>query len=562
MKKRIFKRMIVMCALVLVFSMAAVAMFTYHYFEQRSLSMLKSDAVYIARAVEAEGAAYFDGFSAENRITWIAEDGSVLYESDGEAASMENHADRPEVQQARREGEGSAIRQSSTLSSKTLYYALLLKDGSVLRVSCRQASIYRLFFDMYELLFIIAVCVLLFGVVFSYKTAERIVEPINAIDLEHPEQSEAYDELSPLLYRMITQKHNIAAQMLQLRTRQEEMDAILANMREGFLLLDKDRKMLAVNRSAAELFGGKVNQLLGKDLVHLSREEALLSAAEAALCSEAASRQFTRNGRSYEVMAAPVFLSGTQGGATVFVLDVTEKAQAEQLRRQFSANVSHELKTPLTSIAGYAEIIENGMVRPEDIPGFAGRIHEEAKRLVQLVEDLLKLSRLDEGNISLVWEKVDLYALAGQVEDRLGEAAAKKEVTLRREGEAAEIWGVRAVLEEMMYNLCENAVKYNVPGGSVCITVRPEGQRVEVSVRDTGIGIPKEAQEKVFERFYRVDPSHSRQTGGTGLGLSIVKHGASFHHASLELQSEAGKGTEIRLRFPVGEEPKQKNCLS
>lgn len=546
-------------ALILVVSMTVVTAFTYDYFEKHSMEMLAGEAEYIAQAVQQKGIDYFTGFDPQERVTWIDAAGNVLYDSDTDAAAMENHGDRPEVQQALETGKGQAERDSSTFGSKTLYYALRLEDGSIVRVSCQQRTVYRLFLDMFRIIFCIAAVVLILGAVLSYQTARRIVEPINEIDLENPEQSEAYDELSPLLYRMITQKHKIAAQMHELRANRDELEAITQNMSEGFVLLNHEKKVVALNQSAAELFGQQnAQEMVGHHVIELNRSPELLYAVEQALKGENAEEMLQIGGRSYTLMANPVYADGVHSGVTVFILDVTEKAQAEQLRRQFSANVSHELKTPLTSIAGYAEIMQSGMVKAEDVPVFAGRIRQEATRMIRLVEDIIKLSQLDEQDVRLEREQVPMLALAKQVMERLEPTAAEKQVHLQVKGQEGEINGVRAVLEEMLYNLCDNAIKYNREGGSVCLTVTPAPGVVEVAVEDTGIGIAREEQEKVFERFYRVDKSHSRQTGGTGLGLSIVKHGALYHHAKIEMQSVPGEGTCIRLILPV-EDPSQKN---
>ena len=550
MRKRIFKTMMLISALILVISMAAVMAFTYDYFEKRSLEMLAGEAEYIAQAVRQEGIDYFSDFDPQERVTWIDAAGNVLFDSDTDAAAMENHSDRPEVQQALETGRGQAERDSSTFGSKTLYYALRLEDGSVLRVSCQQRTVYRLFLDMLKIIFCIAAVVLILGAVLSYQTARRIVEPINEIDLENPEQSEAYDELSPLLYRMITQKHKIAAQMRELRANRDELEAITENMSEGFLLLNREKKVVALNHSAAELFEQQSDQAVGHHVIGLNRSPELLQAVEQALNGENAEQTLQIGGKSYALMANPVYTDGVRSGVTVFILDVTEKVQAEQLRRQFSANVSHELKTPLTSIAGYDEIMQSGMVKAEDIPAFAGRIKQEATRMIRLVEDIIRLSQLDERNVQLEREQVPMLALARQVMERLEPAAAGKQVHLQVEGQEGEVNGVRAILDEMLYNLCDNAIKYNRTGGSVCLTVTPTPETVEIAVQDTGIGIAREEQEKVFERFYRVDKSHSRQTGGTGLGLSIVKHGALFHNAKIEMQSVPGEGTCVKVILP------------
>ena len=499
---------------------------------------------------------------SELRITWIASDGTVLFDSTADAAALENHGDREEVREALLSQAGTSERYSATLSETTFYYAQRLSDGTVLRVARTQKSALALAGEMLPLLLIVLAAAAALSAVLSAWAARRIVRPINAIDPARPDDGPPYDELAPLMRRLIHQQQEIAAQMEAVRHGEETMRTIVDCMSEGFLALDADGRVVSLNESAARLLRADRAAAPGQRLIVLHRGEALLHAAAEALAGRPARAEFEQDGRVIALFASPVRRAlppdGGNGGApltgaVLFLLDQTERARAEQLRREFSANVSHELKTPLTSISGYAELIAGGLAAPEDVPGFARRIQDEAARLLALIHDVMDLSRLDEGGDVGQWEDVELRALSGEVAARFDAAAAARGVRIAVAGCDAHVNGVRHVLDEIVYNLVDNAVRYNVPGGSVTVDVQdtPAGARLTVS--DTGVGIPPEHQQKVFERFYRVDKSHARPdggAGGTGLGLSIVKHGAALHGADLRLESEPGRGTAVQLLFP------------
>ena len=483
-------------------------------------------------------------------MTWVAADGTVLYDNEADASTMENHADREEIREALTSETGTAQRFSSTLSEQTLYVTQRLSDGTVIRLASAQKTVGLLLISMIQPILIILVLSLLLSAVLASRLSKGLIKPILSLDLEHPEDCETYDELTPLLSRLKRQNDTIQQQMNLLKQRQTEFAALTDNMSEGFLLLDRQGHVLSHNSGALRLLGveepeGEVNVLV------LNREEPFRQAVDEALSGKRSQQMLHLNGRYCKLLANPVLADGKPAGAVLVLLDVTEQEQRDELRREFTANVSHELKTPLTSISGIAEIMQSGMVKPEDIQSFAGDIYQEAQRLIALVEDIIRLSRLDEGAESLERESVNLLSVAQDVARRLDSAAQKAGVTLKVMGLSVEVRGIPSVLDEMVYNLCDNAIKYNHPGGTVNVTVAPaDDGSAEVTVEDTGIGIPLEDQSRVFERFYRVDKSHSKEIGGTGLGLSIVKHGASLHGAQIHMDSQVGRGTSVQLLFP------------
>ena len=548
MTKRIFRATLAVALTVLLASLILIVGVLHGYFQDRVLNELASRTSYIALGIEHEGMAYLeDGFPNDCRVTWLAKDGTVLWDNREDPARMENHADRLEVHEALLLGRGHAARYSDTLSQKTLYYALRLSDGSVLRVSDTQYSVWMLVLQALQpvaLVMVLAFCLALW---LAGRLARQLVEPINAVDLNDPGDEIDYEELAPLVGKLRSQKRQISRQMEDLRRGREEFAAITENMSEGLLIIDRETRVLSHNAAALRLLDAQT-PVEEDSVLALNREPGFRRCVEEALAGRRREELLERDGECRRVFASPVEQDGVQNGAVLIVLDVTEKEQREALRREFTANVSHELKTPLTSILGTAEILENGLVKPEDIPHFAGNIHREAQRLIGLVNDIIKLSRLDEGSPAAQWEAVDLYRLSRSILDQLAVAAEKKQVTMTLEGGSALARGVPQIVEEIIYNLCDNAVAYNHAGGTVTVTVSdtPEGGRV--TVRDTGIGIPREAQGRVFERFYRVDKSHS--SGGTGLGLSIVKHGAAYLGAQVTLESEPGKGSTFILTFP------------
>lgn len=515
-------------------------------YEQEIYRQMKQEAAYVSRGLEETGVDYFTSLKASQRLTWVDAGGTVLYDSAADPAAMENHLDREEIAQALRSGEGRSEHLSSTVLEKTLYYALRLDDGTVLRVACTRSTVGAMVLGVVQpLLWVVVLALVLSGVLAS-RLARQITKPINSLDLENPRLDETYEELFPLVSRLREQNRTITRQMDDLSRRQREFTALAENMSEGVLLLDSKGTLLSGNQSAYALLGqGERPAVLRPD--NCRRE--IWEAAEKALAGRHAETLMTADTRILEILASPVAANGQVTGAVILMVDVTEREERESLRREFSANVSHELKTPLTSISGFAELMKEGLVEPDKMKEFAGDIYKECSQLIALVDDILKLSRLDEGSQELATEAVDLYALSGDILENLRPMAAKRNITLRLEGDHQIIQGVWRILNEMVYNLCDNAIKYNKDGGRVTVRVSGTGESAVLSVADTGIGISKGQQERVFERFYRVDKSHSRRVGGTGLGLSIVKHGAQYHNARLVLDSEPGTGTTITLTF-------------
>ena len=549
MAKKIFRSTMAVGLWVLLLSAALFLGMLYQYFTDRFTQELESETWLVARGVESMGLDYLDGLRTDNRITWVAQDGTVLYDNEADAASMENHADREEIQEALFGIQGTARRESATLSQLTIYVAHRLDDGSVIRLAGSQSTVVHLLMAMAPPIVLILIVTLIFAAALSSRLTKRLVRPILELDLERPEDSEVYDELSPLLTRIRRQNDTIRAQMDQLRQQKQEFTALTENMSEGFLLLDAKGRVLSYNTGALRLLGAAAPAEEASVLT-LDRSDVFQQLVEQVLDGRRSQVRMERAGRILQLLGDPVLRDGETAGAVLVLLDVTEREQAEQMRREFTANVSHELKTPLTSISGMAEIMKDGLVKQEDVRGFAADIYQESQRLIRLVEDILHLSRLDEGGGGLERQEIDLLDLARTVEDRLQSTAKQHQVELELTGDHAAVQGLPSVVEEMVYNLCDNAIKYNRPGGKASVQVEDGADAVTVTVSDTGIGIPPEDRERVFERFYRVDKSHSKAIGGTGLGLSIVKHGAALHNAQLELDSAPGKGTTVRLRFP------------
>ena len=554
MTRKIFQSIIAVVISVLLLSLALITGVLYNHFETTMLDQLRTTAQFAEQGVEQEGMAYFDSLHAQNcRVTWIAADGTVKYDNRSNPKTMENHADRQEVREAMENDSGTSVRRSSTLSEHTMYYAKRLSDGTVLRLSMSQRSVLFLMGGMLSpLVFIFLAACLLAGVL-SYRVSKKIVKPLSEIDLKHPEQVETYDELSPFLQRIAAQNREIDARMAEIRKQQQEFSMITENMSEGLFVVDRNYQILSYNKSAMQIFGMDPRQE-HENLLAVNRSEGFRNAVDSALKGRHTQENLELNGRVYQIIANAVCqpdFAEDMVGAVILVLDVTEKEAQEQYRREFTANVSHELKTPLTSISGIAEIIRNGIVKPEDIPHFAGKIYDESQRLITLIGDIIKLSRLDENQVPMERETVDMLEMARDVVQQLSSVARKSGVTLVANGTHGQVQGVRQVLGEMVYNLCENAVKYNRAGGRVWVDVQQVADHVVLRVKDTGIGIPAAEQGRIFERFYRVDKSHSKAVGGTGLGLSIVKHGAALHHATLSVSSEPEQGTEITLTFPA-----------
>ena len=550
MTKKIFKSNIVVAAAVLIFGIACVMAILYQHFGKEINGELKKEASYLSYGVEQDGIDYLKQINEkDDRITYIAEDGTVLYDNMADAEAMENHSERKEVQEALKTGSGYAERTSETLSQKTIYYALRLPDHSVLRVSSTQFSVFVLLMELIPPIIGILIVMLIIAVIVSAHMANKIVEPINNLDLEHPEDNQVYDEVGPLLSKIYKQNRQIKNQLEAARRNQEEFGIITENMQEGLLVIDSYTMILSGNSSVWNMFQLKEAKI-GDSVYSLNRNEDFRMLIEQVLKGQHGSVLLHLGNEAIQMIANPVTREHKVVGAVLLLMNETEKVEREQLRREFSANVSHELKTPLTSISGFAEIIQDGLVRAEDIKKFAGRIYDEAQRLITLVEDTIKVSQLDEGENPYEWEQLDAYAVVKDVCGRLKDIAAKKNVHLYIDGDKTMLCTVRPILDEIIYNLCDNGIKYNRDDGTVSIHLREMGENVEIRVKDNGIGIPGEDQNRVFERFYRVDKSHSKAIGGTGLGLSIVKHGVTFLGGTLKMVSEIGKGTEITMTFP------------
>ena len=550
MTKKIFKSIMFVCALVLAVGLAAVMGILYSNFDGQMRKELSKEAAYLAYGVEQQGVDYLKNIKDKSaRITYIDQDGTVLFDNEADVSEMKNHSDRTEFQKAEKYGAGESSRYSDTLSEKTIYYALRLKDGMVLRVSGTQDSVLALVENLiFPLCGLLCLMLILSGIMAS-AISKRIVKPINELDLESPEENRIYEELSPLLSKIHRQNREIQNQLELAKQQQEEFSLITENMQEGLIVIDKYTMILSANSSAWNLFHmDRVRQ--GESVYCLDREEEFRHAIEQVLSGEHTELVLKLNGSDIQLIANPVIRDKKTEGAVVLLVNVTEKLERESLRREFSANVSHELKTPLTSISGFAEIMQGGLVKNEDIPKFAGRIYKESQRLLQLVEDVIQISQLDEEKTSYVWEPVDVYQVCKNAFESLKEKAKRFNVHLYICGERMKMEAVRTLLEEAIYNVCDNAIKYNRNDGSVSVFLTQTAQEIQIVVKDTGVGIPKEDQGRVFERFYRVDKSHSKEIGGTGLGLSIVKHAVGALKGSVILRSEEGNGTEITLRFP------------
>lgn len=550
MTKKIFKSIMFVCALVLAVGLAAVMGILYSNFDGQMRKELSKEAAYLAYGVEQQGLNYLKNIKDKSaRITYIDQDGTVLFDNEADVSEMKNHSDRTEFQKAEKYGAGESSRYSDTLSEKTIYYALRLKDGTVLRVSGTQDSVLALVENLiFPLCGLLCLMLILSGIMAS-AISKRIVKPINELDLESPKENQIYEELSPLLSKIHRQNREIQNQLELAKQQQEEFSLITENMQEGLIVIDKYTMILSANSSAWNLFHmDRVCQ--GESVYCLDREEEFRHAIEQVLSGEHTELVLKLNGSDIQLIANPVIRDKKTEGAVVLLVNVTEKLERESLRREFSANVSHELKTPLTSISGFAEIMQGGLVKCEDIPQFAGRIYKESQRLLQLVEDVIQISQLDEEKTSYTWESVDVYQVCKNAFESLKEKAKRLNVHLYICGEYMKMEAVRTLLEETVYNVCDNAIKYNRNDGSVSVFLTQTAQEIQIVVKDTGVGIPKEDQDRVFERFYRVDKSHSKEIGGTGLGLSIVKHAVGALKGSVILRSEEGNGTEICMKFP------------
>ena len=550
MTKKIFRSMIATAGIVLLASMVIIMGCLYEYFCGVQEQQLKDELSLAASAMERlDGQRYLTSLHSDRyRLTWVAADGTVLYDTQADADTMENHSQRQEIQQALLAGQGESSRYSATLLEKTLYQAQRLSDGTVLRISISRATAGVLVLGMLQPFLVVLVVALALSALLARRLAQHIVKPLNELDLEHPLDNDTYEELSPLLGRINQQRRQIDAQVQELRRKQDEFEQITGSMKEGLVLLNEAGAILSINPAARGLFHTDA-ACLGQDFLTIERSTEVSHALETAMAQGHSEIHTERDGREYQLDISRIGSEGEVTGAVVLAFDVTEQALAQRNRREFTANVSHELKTPLQSIMGSAELMENGLVKPEDMPVFVGRIRSEAARLVTLIEDIIRLSQLDEG-LELPTESVALRPLAEETVSSLHDAAAAKNVTLTVTGEAVTVRSVRRLLSEILYNLCDNAIKYNVPNGSVTVDLSPTANGAALTVSDTGIGIPPEHQSRVFERFYRVDKSHSRASGGTGLGLSIVKHAVQDLGGAIHLDSTPGQGTSIRVTIP------------
>ncbi|MBO5315405.1 MAG: PAS domain S-box protein [Clostridia bacterium] len=548
MSKKIFRSIIAVAMVVLLASLFISSTFLYDYFNKSQVSQLKEELSLVAANVDEAGAEYFDNFdSSMFRFTLVSADGEVLYDSQATAEDMENHLEREEIAEALKNGNGSSARYSSTLTERTFYEATRLQNGDILRISVSQVTVGALMLSMLPAIVAIILISAVVALVLSHKMAKDIVKPLNELDLENPAENETYEELAPILTKLNKQHKQITRQMQELRQKSDEFEQITASMNEGLVLLDKKGMVLSINSAAKKLFSAD-ETAVGRDFLTLDRSTEMSRAIEKALDGKRAEFREERNGSEYNFIISRIESDGKTVGVVILCFDVTETAFAERNRKEFTANVSHELKTPLQSIIGSAELLENGLVKPEDTKRFVGNIKNEATRLVSLINDIIRLSQLDE-NSEPATESVDLYDVANEVIEVLTVSAAKKQVELNLNGESCVMNGIRRYLYEIVYNLCDNAIRYNKDGGKVTIDLKNKDGNIILSVSDTGIGIPAEHHSRIFERFYRVDKSHSKETGGTGLGLSIVKHAVSYHGGTIKLDSKIGEGTTITIIF-------------
>ena len=550
MTSRIFKSIVTVAVAVLFCSLLLIMGVLYGYANDIQTAQLRDELSIAAAGTEKAGLEFLEALDGKHyRVTWIQPDGTVKFDTHAQSGQMENHLQREEIQQAMGYGSGSAVRQSNTLLEKTMYEAKRLSDGSVLRISVSRKTLPVLLAGMLHPVCIVAVLAIILSAILAHRVSGRIVEPLNRLDLEHPLENNTYEELSPLLVRIQQQMEKIENQLQALRRKTDEFNQITANMREGLVLLDGSGAVLSLNPAAQKIFGADETSV-GRPFCAVDRKTEMTAAVDSAFETGHSELKAERQGRIYRFLFSRIASGEDVMGLMILAVDVTEAQNAEQSRREFTANVSHELKTPLQAIIGSAELLENGLVKPEDTQRFIGNIRKEATRLVNLIEDVIRLSHLDEG-VEMPKEPVDVLDIAEEIAESVSLAAEEKKVTLQVSGEHCTFPGVRGLVFEIVQNLCSNAIKYNVEGGRVDITVARCGNSVVLTVADTGIGIPAEHQSRVFERFYRVDKSHSKATGGTGLGLSIVKHAVQYHNADIRLQSTPGKGTAIWVAFPA-----------
>lgn len=548
MTNKIFRSTILVAAVVLLCSLGIILGVLHGYFNDVQVEQLRDELRLAAIGTEENGLSYLKRVDSNRfRVTWVDEKGCVIYDTHADTQSLENQADLEEIREAITTGSGSAVRKSDTLLERRAYEAVRLEDGSILRISIDQQTMAILIIGILRPVCLVILIAIVLSAVLSNRMSKKVMEPLNGLDLEHPLENDTYDELSPLLNRINQQHEEIHRQMCKLQRKTDEFKQVIENMREGLVLLDKNSRILSINPAAIELFRAE-QDCLGKRFYELDRHNDMISAVEKAFRQGSHETRAIRNGREYKFLLNRIESGAKTVGLVVLAIDVTDTENAERNRREFSANVSHELKTPLQGIIGSAELLEHGLVKPEDQPRFIGHIRKEATRLVLLIEDVIRISHLDEG-VEIPKENIDLMTVVKEVTETLQSSAQKRGVSIRVSGDHCTIRGVRSMIYEIVQNLCDNAVKYNVENGTVDVSVKKSGRHVILTVKDTGIGIPAEHQPRVFERFYRVDKSHSKETGGTGLGMAIVKHAAQYHNARINLQSTPGIGTTITVTF-------------
>lgn len=548
MTKKIFRSIFTVALVVLLSSIGIATSIMYDYFNSSQVNQLKAELSLVADTVNEIGVEYFENFdSTVFRFTVVDTDGTVLYDTQANASEMENHAEREEIAEAFQYGAGSSARNSFTLTQKTFYEAVRLENGDVLRISVSQLTVGALIIGMWPAIAAIILVAMIVSAILSHTMAKKVTEPLMQLDLEHPAENNTYEELTPILTKLHKQHKQIKLQMETLRRKTDEFEQIVSSMNEGLVLLDEHGMILSMNVAARKIFAVK-KEVKGSDFLLVDRTSKMSKAIWNALSGNHSEYTEQRNGNEYQFTINPIESEGKMLGAVLLIFDISDRAFAERNRQEFTANVTHELKTPLQSILGSAELLENGLVKPEDVSRFVGNIRKEAMRLVSLIDDIIRLSQQDENHEPAI-EEVELNAVAKEVVEVLLASAAKKKVELSIEGESCKMHGVRRYVYEIIYNLCDNAIRYNVEGGKVTVKLGKESGHTFVEVQDTGIGIATEHQSRIFERFYRVDKSHSKETGGTGLGLSIVKHAVQFHNGKVTLESEPGKGTSVKVIF-------------
>lgn len=554
MRQKIFRNMVLLAVLSVLIMAVLITFVQYEQFYREMRLAVKNSAISLSDLVNSQGTELLDLIQKSpdaNRITLVDTDGTVIFDNKSDPAKMENHLDRPEIQAAIKNGRGESERLSETLSEITYYYAVKLDDGNILRISRTRQSVWAAVFSTIPYFILIIGIILIMAIFLARKLTKNIIDPLNNLNLDDPLSNEHYDELSPLISRIYNQQQEIQSYVREVREKQEEFNSVVNNMREGLIILNANANIMTINQSVGEIFDIEPENYIGKKIYTLHRSSALQSVIEKAIKGFSGEEVIEVGKRHFQLFADPVKDENQLKGIVLLILDVTEKKEAESNRREFTANVSHELKTPLTSIRGYAEIIRDGIVKPEDIPEFSDRIYKEADRMLEMVNDIMSLSHLDEGLSEEKYEETDLFKIVTEVAEKFKPMAAKKNIQILTEGETSIIWGVPRLIYEIVYNLVDNAIKYNRERGTVRLSVKMDRQFATLRVSDTGIGISKEDQARVFERFYRVDQSHNRDSGGTGLGLSIVKHAAMVHRAKVELSSQINVGTTITVSFPI-----------